>query len=86
MLPKHFKQGKMSIEGHTNIKLYTYKLAIFVQQLIGNERAKMSKTEMYENVQKVLDEFTSRMTMKRKNQFHGGETPDMADFRAFSVL
>ena len=29
MVPKHFKQSKMSIEGHTNAKLYFHKLAIF---------------------------------------------------------
>ena len=30
MTPKHFKQSKMSIEGPTNVKLYTWKLALFV--------------------------------------------------------
>ena len=30
MRPKHFRQGKMSIEGHTNIKVYLYKLILFI--------------------------------------------------------
>lgn len=48
MRPKHFKQGKMSIEGHTNIKLYCFKLVTFVQQMITRERSSRTKAEMYE--------------------------------------
>ena len=50
MKPKHFKQGKMSIEGHTNIKVYLYKLVMFFNQIIVNERSTLSKAEMYEQM------------------------------------
>ena len=50
MRPKHFKQGKMSFEGHTNIKLYLYKFIMFFSQIVTNPRSQLSKTEMYEQV------------------------------------
>lgn len=67
MKPKHFKQGKMSIEGHTNIKVYIYKLVMFFNQIIVNERSTLSKAEMYEQMQTVLDEFCNRMTIQGSN-------------------
>mmetsp|Transcript_6860 Transcript_6860/g.8158 ORF Transcript_6860/g.8158 Transcript_6860/m.8158 type:complete len:97 (+) Transcript_6860:565-855(+) len=33
MRPKHFKQGKMSIEGHTNVKRYLFKLVLYFQTM-----------------------------------------------------
>ena len=63
MKPKHFRQGKMSIEGHTNIKVYLYKLITFSRQMITGEKSGLTKIEMYEQAQSVLDEFTERMSM-----------------------
>ena len=36
----------------------------------------------------VLDELCDRMTIQKNSGylFHGGERPDLADFRAYSVL
>ena len=47
MKPKHFKQGKMSIEGHTNVKRYLYKLITYFQQLIGDGRSALTRDERY---------------------------------------
>ena len=76
----------MSMEGHTNIKLYSYKLITFLQELITSEKLDCTKAELYEKVQLALDEFVDRMVQNGENQFHGGDGPDLADFRAYSVL
>ena len=43
MRPKHFKQTKMTIEGHTTIKNYCYKLVTFLQQLVGQGRSSLTR-------------------------------------------
>ena len=90
MVPKHFKQSKMSIEGHTNAKLYFHKLAIFLKQIITQDRLDKSKVEVFEQMHTVLDELCDRLTVQQNDDrgylFHGGESPDLADFRAYSVL
>ena len=93
MRPKHFRQHKMSIEGHTNAKLYIFKLILFFQGLVSQERSTMTKAQIYEQVQTVLDEFVNRMTSQRADGeekgaaiFHGGSQPDAVDFRAFSIM
>ena len=48
MRPKHFRQGKMSIEGHTNIKVYLYKLIMFFRTLGSQGRSTLSRDERYE--------------------------------------
>ena len=87
MSPKHFKQSYMSIEGHTNVKLYCTKLISYIKQVITQERSTLSKVEQFEQLHTVLDELMDRMQLQEDgNQFHGGHAPDAADFRAYSVL
>lgn len=62
MVPKHFKQSKMSIEGHTNIKLYFYKLVTFVQTVYSQGRLNKSQQEVYEQMHTALDNFCERMS------------------------
>ena len=45
MRPKHFRQGKMSYEGHDNAKLYIFKLSLWLKQIITQERSTMTKEE-----------------------------------------
>ena len=87
MRPKHFRQGKMSIEGHTNIKLYCFKLVTFMSQLLTRERTSKTKAELYESVQVALDELQERIKATGEGSlFHGGATPDLVDFRAYSII
>ena len=63
MVPKHFKQSKMSIEGHTNAKLYLHKLIMFLKQIMTQDRQTKTKDEVYEQMHTVLDELCDRMTI-----------------------
>ena len=63
MVPKHFRQSKMSIEGHTNAKLYLHKLIMFLKQITTQERQTKTKDEVYEQMHTVLDELCDRMTI-----------------------
>lgn len=74
MKPKHFKQVKMSIEGHTNVKRYFFKLVTYVYTLVGQGRSALTRDERYGQLQTVLDEFVDRMTMpdSGESMFHGG--------------
>ena len=41
--------------------------------MISGEKSGLTKVEMYEQAQSVLDEFTERMSMQGSdNYFHGG--------------
>ena len=43
MRPKHYKQAKMSIEGHTTIKVYCYKFVVFIQTLALQKRSGLTR-------------------------------------------
>ena len=87
MVPKHFRQGRLSIEGHNNIKIYFFKFVLFAQTLAKRGRSAMSRAERYEQMQSALDEFVDRMVLQAGDvHYHGGLAPDAVDFRVFSMI
>ena len=75
----------MSFEAGENLFRYFFKFITGMRIYLTNKSVKMSKAQKFETIQSALDEFTERITMQG-GKYHGGESPDAADFRAYALV
>ena len=75
----------MSFEARDNLLNYFFKFIVALRIRMTQETVNISKAEKFANIQSSLDEFTERITLQG-GKYHGGDRPDAADFRAYSLV
>ena len=75
----------MSFEAGQNLWKYFFKFIVAMRIRLAQQSVSMSKVEKFASIQSSLDEFMERITLQG-GEYHGGDRPDAADFRAFALI